>query len=129
MALTNADRAKGAEISQKVRQERILATAQRREVVDTVTSWADREQLPITAMQTVLTLMDAVQAGVANLPEANTALDVQRLAEAAKTVHSLMRLEMGESTSNVATSNVDKAELLARLGRIQESPNDGPSST
>lgn len=128
MALTNEQRAKGTEVSQRVRQERIAERAQRQEVVNLVTDWADRENLSLAAMQAALTAIQRGSQALNDVP-LETALDVLRSAEAARIWHSLMRLEMGESTSNVATSNVDKAELLARLGRIQESPDSSATST
>ena len=131
MNMSREQRQEGHRKSVEAKNQRRLELAQRRQVVDTVTDWSSREQLPIAALDTVLRLMNAVNDGISELPAITSALDVQRLAEAAKTVHSLMRLELGESTSNTLTASVDPDALAQRLARLRgaESPDPSASST
>ena len=111
-----AGQLKGVEAKNRKR----LELAKSREVVDTLTDWSDREQLPITALSTIMALMRSIENDLEHLEPATTALDLQRKAEAAKTVHSLFRLEMGESTANTVSVQVSKDELEARLAKLRE---------
>ena len=131
MNMSREQRQEAQKRSTEVKNQRRLELARRREVVDTVTDWSDREQLPIAALSTVLKLMASISEDLEHLEPSTSALDLQRKAEAAKTVHSLMRLELGESTSNTLTASVDPDALAARLARLRgaESPEPGASST
>ena len=131
MNMSREQRIEGQRKGAEAKNQKRLELAQRRQVVDTVTDWSSREELPIAALSTVLALMRSISEDLEHLEPSTSALDLQRKAEAAKTVHSLMRLELGESTSNTLTATVDKDELAARLARLRgaESPEHGASST
>ena len=131
MNMSREDRQRGQARGAEAKNQKRLELAQRRQVIDTVTDWSTREQLPIAALSTVLKLMRSISEDLEHLEPSTSALDLQRKAEAAKTVHSLFRLEMGESTSNTLTASVDPDALAQRLARLRgaESPDPGPSST
>lgn len=119
MNMSKEDRQKGQRASVQKRNAHRTELAQRRQAVDKLIDWADRENLPNAALAATLT---AIQRGAQALDAVplETALDVLRSAEAARIWHSLMRLELGESTSNVATAAVNPEELAARLAKVRE---------
>ena len=130
MNMSREDRQKGQQRGTETKNRQRIERASRAEIVDRVVDWSQREELSNSALSATLT---AIQRGTAALEhvELETALDVLRTAEAARIWHSLMRLELGESTSNTLTASVDPDALAQRLARLRgaESPDPGSSST
>jgi len=116
--------------SVEVRNAKRNDLAEKHQAVAEIVDWSQRENLSKSALEATLT---AIQRGTNALEhvELETALDVLRTAEAARIWHSLMRLELGESTSNTLTATVDPDALAQRLARLRgaESPDPGSSST
>jgi len=130
MNMSREQRQKGQQRGTETKNRQRIERASRAEIVDRVVDWSQREELSNSALSATLT---AIQRGTAALEhvELETALDVLRTAEAARIWHSLMRLELGESTSNTLTASVDHDALAQRLARLRgaESPDPGSSST
>ena len=128
--MSREQRQKGQQRGTETKNRQRIERASRAEIVDRVVDWSQREELSNSALSATLT---AIQRGTRALEhvELETALDVLRTAEAARIWHSLMRLELGESTSNTLTATVDPDALAQRLARLRgaESPDPGSSST
>ena len=131
MNMSREDRQRGQQKAVEVRNTRRAELAEKRQTVDKLIDWADRERLPIAAMGTALALMQAIYDDLQQLPPAGTPLDMLRKAETAKILHGIGRLELGESTSNTLTATVDPDALAQRLAKLRgaESPEHGATST
>lgn len=125
MNMSREQRIAGQQKGANTKTQQRLERAQRAQVVDQVVDWSQRENLSISALNAALTMIHRASSALEDI-EVATALDVERIANAAKTMHGLMRLELGESTSNVATAAVDPEILAARLAKVTDSR---PTST
>jgi len=130
MNMSREQRQEAQRRSVEVRNAKRNDLAEKHQAVAEIVDWSQRENLSKSALEATLT---AIQRGTNALEhvELETALDVLRTAEAARIWHSLMRLELGESTSNTLTATVDPDALAQRLARLRgaESPDPGSSST
>ena len=130
MNMSREQRQEAQRRSVEVRNAKRNDLAEKHQAVAQIVDWSERENLSKAALSATLT---AIQRGTNALEhvELETALDVLRTAEAARIWHSLMRLELGESTSNTLTASVDPDALAQRLARLRgaESPDPGSSST
>lgn len=102
--------------------------AARAQMVDRILDHQEREKLPIAAMTSALRLMEAITTDLQQLGPAESRLDLLRMAETAKILHGIGRLELGESTANTLTVAVPREELEARLARLRATDPQAPST-
>ena len=130
MNMSREQRQEAQRRSTEVKNRNRLERAAKADIVHRVVDWSERENLSISALKATVT---AIQRGTNALNDVplETALDVLRSAEAARIWHSLMRLELGESTSNTLTASVDPDALAHRLARLRgaESPDSDATPT
>ncbi len=79
------------------------------------------ERQDITTSMLVATVELAALAVTGELPPATSALEARHYIEAASTALKLMRLELGESTANTITANVDLDALAERIAKLKAS--------
>jgi hypothetical protein len=102
------------------RRERALERDRYAQAIDLlVAEFGGRGKLGEVAFASTMKLALAAVSG--EIAEPETPLDRLRLAEAARIVHNIARLEVGESTSNVARANVDLSTLQKRLAALSDS--------
>lgn len=122
MAIADLDPVAGGQASGRARRARAIERAARAEIVDTITNGLEREQIGPALLQMAAKL--AHEAATAHITVDN-AYERKATAETAKILHTMGRLELGESTNNTATFAVQGdrdakvAELEARLAAMR----------
>ena len=112
--LTPAEREKGARAGGAAIAKR---AAQRRADQHQIWRFENaiaREDVPVSTLALFAALLDRLAADGALPPVAST-LDVVRYVDVMEKLHRIMRLESGESTSNVLTVAVDPMAMMRRL--------------
>jgi hypothetical protein len=94
--------------------DRMLLAKEAWDLVSTL----DREEISRAMFATIMNV--AVKLGESGLPTPETTLDALRLMEVAQKAHAILRLEMGESTSNVANVTVDLESLASRIAALRD---------
>lgn len=106
----------GGVASGVAKRRAILANAERVDLVDTLVDGLTDEDIGTNLLSSAVKLVNAAASGEIPVPE--TPLERKQLADAAKVVHYMARLQLGESTSNVATRSVEDAR--AERARLEE---------
>jgi hypothetical protein len=126
--LTREDASRGAQVVNAQRSEQARVRRAKSEVIARMVADLDADDIPVAAYAGALQLMLDVLENGTTVPIENR-LDVQRTADAAKTLFTIARLASGESTSNVASVNVNADQLAARLAALQGGDITPPVAT
>ena len=120
-AFTPDDQRKGARKGLAQRDANLAERGRIQATATTIARVVEEGQIGSDALAVCATILERADQ-LASVVEADSALDLQRLAETAATLHKIHRLVTGQSTSNALTASVDagdiasrKAELRARL--------------
>lgn len=128
MNMSREQRQEGQLAGARAKIEKRNDRAARAQLVDSILDHQEREKLPIAALSSALRLMEAITTDLQQLGPAETRLDLLRMAETAKILHGIGRLELGESTANTLTVAVPREELEARLARLRATDPQGAAS-
>ena len=109
---------KRQEIARREKAERAVHQAE----LDRLLEWCDREQLAPSFVAGALRL--AVAGASGDIEPPTTPGERLKLIEAAQALHKMARLELGESTANTITANVDLDALAARIDRLRAAQAD-----
>ncbi len=116
MAITDIDPSAAGKASGVARRRAILANAERAQLVDQTVELLDAEEIGTKMVQAAVNLIQAAAEGV--IPQPETPLERKQLADAAKVIYMMGRLELGQSTSNVAYATAgDRDAQLADIQR------------
>ena len=124
MSLAQVDLKAAAQAATRQRQANMAKRSQRTETIARIVDGIDEQQLAPLAVTAALRMME--HAATAELPEVKTSLDLERIANASRTLFTIARLARGESTSNVAHANVDPAQIEALATRLEKLRGDSP---
>lgn len=121
MALTPADHQRGGIRSGQARLRLRAERADRSAILGTVLNHLEREQIAPELLEHAVNLIRRASDADVDIRSAS---DVRHLAEAGKIIHGMARLELGESTANVAHASIQDrmaqaAELQARLDALR----------
>ena len=114
--LTREDASRGGIAAAPVRRRIALERMQRGELIEQLASWCEREEIGPFMLGAATYLAACAVSG--EIPTPESPLERLRMAEAARVLHGMGRLEMGESTSNAATMALDPSALLDRLSAL-----------
>lgn len=102
--------------SGEVRRRNALERSQRAQAVDRIIDGLEVEQIAPLAYTAAMRMME--HAATAELPEVKSTLDLERIANASRTLFTVARLAAGESTANTLTLQAGAVDLEALAQRV-----------
>lgn len=128
-AFTPEDARKGSAAGRAARNANLAQRGRIQTTATVIAQAVEEGQIGTDALQVCATILARADELAATV-EADTALDLQRLAETAATLHKIHRLVTGQSTSNAASITADAGDLEARRAALlaQLAPLEPPSS-
>ncbi len=128
MAIADIDPSAAGKASGAARRRAMLAHADRVQLIDQAVANIDTQNIGTNMLQAAVNLVEASARG--EIPTPETPLERKQLADAAKVVYFMARLQLGESTQNVAHATVEdarakRAELEERMARLRDADPQG----